>query len=258
MKNISAEDQHQIILSYTSGELSVRELAIKYSVNYHVIRNLLIKNNIPRDRASILFSKKRTGAPSHRKGVVLSQSTRQKISENNKGKQTSLGKKFSQKTRSLMSIKRKQFLANNPDHMKSIQEIRLSKIDKEKSRTSAKIRGIQKRFLRRTLTLTKYTKKGRTHEELGYTHLELKEYLEKQFVSGMNWTDRHSFQIDHIVPVSIFIKNNITDPAIINALCNLRPLTAIENQLKSDKYNEDNFSKDLQYICEFIAKRKAA
>lgn len=47
--------------------------------------------------------------------------------------------------------------------------------------------------------------------------------------------------VDHIIPISWFVGNNITDPAIINALSNLRPLWAKENLLKGAKldYRED-------------------
>lgn len=49
------------------------------------------------------------------------------------------------------------------------------------------------------------------------------------FEPGMSWDNRGEWHIDHIKPVCIFIREGETDPAVINALSNLRPLWAEEN-----------------------------
>ena len=39
---------------------------------------------------------------------------------------------------------------------------------------------------------------------VGYTSLNLKEHLEKQFNDGMNWDNYGEWHIDHIKPISSF------------------------------------------------------
>lgn len=71
---------------------------------------------------------------------------------------------------------------------------------------------------------------------LGYTQEEFIAHIESKFKDGMSWERRSEFHIDHIRPVSSFIKQGITDPAIINALSNLQPLWKKENLEKGDKW----------------------
>ena len=73
---------------------------------------------------------------------------------------------------------------------------------------------------------------------LGYTCEELKAHIESQFVGGMSWENRAAFHIDHIIPIAHYLKNGITDPAIINALSNLQPLWATDNLSKGVKMPE--------------------
>lgn len=86
--------------------------------------------------------------------------------------------------------------------------------------------------LRRTL---KIEKNGRTEEILGYTRAELKEHIEKQFVSGMTWDNHGVWHIDHITPISVLLDGGETDPSVINALPNLMPVFASENLRKNNK-----------------------
>lgn len=76
-------------------------------------------------------------------------------------------------------------------------------------------------------------KEKNTYDILGYTALDFKEHIEKQFLDGMSWDNWGEWNIDHIKPLNSFDKE--TDPKIINSLSNLQPLWAIENILKRDK-----------------------
>lgn len=65
---------------------------------------------------------------------------------------------------------------------------------------------------------------------LGYTREQLRERLESQFHDGMTWNNYGSeWNIDHIYPVSAFVRDGQLDPAVVNALSNLRPLWKSEN-----------------------------
>lgn len=88
--------------------------------------------------------------------------------------------------------------------------------------------------------MVRVRKDRRTEALIGYTKEELRAHIEAQFRPGMSWTRRHSFHIDHRKPVAAFLREGITDPAVINALSNLQVLTPAENRAKSDRYQEIN------------------
>ena len=78
-------------------------------------------------------------------------------------------------------------------------------------------------------------KKSKLLEILGCTLPELKNHLEKQFTSGMNWDNNtlHGWHVDHIIPLA-----SAKTVEEVERLChytNLQPLWAIDNILKSDK-----------------------
>ena len=81
-------------------------------------------------------------------------------------------------------------------------------------------------------------KGGRKKQESihGYKLTDLIKHIESQFVDGMSWENRGAWHVDHIKPISLFIKEGITDPSVVNALSNLRPLWAIDNLSKGSKY----------------------
>jgi hypothetical protein len=80
-------------------------------------------------------------------------------------------------------------------------------------------------------------KSSNTETLLGYSSIQLKEHLDKQ---GINWGVDH---IDHKIPISWFEPS--TPPHIVNDLRNLHPLSAEENQNKSNKFGSPI---DISYI----------
>ena len=79
------------------------------------------------------------------------------------------------------------------------------------------------------------SKQGHTVDLLGYSALELKEHIEKQFTDGMTWKNYGEWQIDHIIGVINFDKN--TDVSIVCALENLRPLWATTREINGIIYD---------------------
>jgi len=77
-------------------------------------------------------------------------------------------------------------------------------------------------------------KQGHTIDMLGYSALELKHYIEKQFTEGMTWKNHGEWHIDHIRPVTKFATTE--DVKIVCALENLQPLWADENLHKNNKF----------------------
>lgn len=72
---------------------------------------------------------------------------------------------------------------------------------------------------------------------LGYSMDELKLHLERQFLKGMGWHNRHLWHIDHIVPLREFAYTSIDDPQLRAAwaLTNLRPVWAKANMAKGGR-----------------------
>lgn len=99
-------------------------------------------------------------------------------------------------------------------------------------RVAHNVRGMLARIIR----ASKLEKNSSTTKVLGYSFDDFKVHIERQFSKGMNWGNHGEWHIDHIVPISHFIGNGETDPKVINALPNLRPLWA-----------KDNFSKGASY-----------
>ena len=90
-------------------------------------------------------------------------------------------------------------------------------------------------MLARVLHNTKRSKAARTEAALGYTFVEFKAHIEKQFEPWMTWENHGEWHVDHIYPVSRFIRDGVTDVRVINALSNLRPLAKLANLMKKDK-----------------------
>jgi hypothetical protein len=92
--------------------------------------------------------------------------------------------------------------------------------------------------------------KNKPHESalkyLGCTLSELKTHLESQFEEGMNWDNYGSYDkcikrwnIDHIKPLSRFDLSNEEE---LNKAChytNLRPMWAMDNLVKNNKYDSN-------------------
>lgn len=97
------------------------------------------------------------------------------------------------------------------------------------------IRETMSGMVKRISKLTGRKKKLKTCQYLQYNVTDLKSHLESLFEPGMTWSNHGEWHIDHIVPVSWWLKNGVTDPSMINALINLQPLWAEDNLAKSDK-----------------------
>jgi 5-methylcytosine-specific restriction endonuclease McrA len=70
-----------------------------------------------------------------------------------------------------------------------------------------------------------------------YDTQELRAHLEKQFKSGMTWENYGKvWEIDHIKPISKFDLSILEERIKANALSNLQPMLAEENNKKGAKY----------------------
>lgn len=93
-------------------------------------------------------------------------------------------------------------------------------------------------MLHNLLRKTGKKKMRRTHKELGYSQEEFCTHIESRFLKGMSWEDKN-FEIDHLHPVSRYLKDGVEDPSIINSLSNLAPMWPEHNRDKRDKTLEE-------------------
>lgn len=93
-------------------------------------------------------------------------------------------------------------------------------------------------FMRKCIYRCLSNKTDRTYSLLGYSAEELANSIREKFLDGMTWENHGQWHIDHIKPISAFIKDGINCPKIINSLDNLQPLWAQENLSKGAKYND--------------------
>jgi hypothetical protein len=78
------------------------------------------------------------------------------------------------------------------------------------------------------------SKEGHTIDLLGYSALELKQHLERQFTDGMSWDNYGEWHIDHIKTVYSFDKD--TPINTVNELSNLRPLWSTTREINGVIY----------------------
>jgi 5-methylcytosine-specific restriction endonuclease McrA len=82
----------------------------------------------------------------------------------------------------------------------------------------------------------KTKKKGKkTFELVGYTIHDLKKHLESQFGNIYSWDTYGNWEIDHVIPTSLYDFNNKDNIKKCWDLSNLRPLSRKENASKSNK-----------------------
>jgi len=104
---------------------------------------------------------------------------------------------------------------------------------RERSKTE---QGKAEQFMRKCIYRCLDQKTERASAALGYKPSDLIKHIQEQFESGMTWENHGVWHIDHIKPISAFLKEGVTCPKTINALANLRPLWACENLSKGDKH----------------------
>lgn len=113
--------------------------------------------------------------------------------------------------------------------------IALTKLTPEQRAANKRVNRVFSNQLQRIMRKMKLRKGATAEQILGYTRDQLRRHLEAQFRPGMSW-ESGGFHVDHIKPVAAFIRDGVTDPAVIHALGNLQILTPHENLTKSDRY----------------------
>jgi hypothetical protein len=177
----------------------------------------------------------------------------------NKDKVSMSNKKWKDKNKEYMKEKSKEYYKNLSDEQKETKRINTKRwLDENKEHVRIKKNEYKKGKIKNdiifalkhninTLILLKlrnngYTKDSRTHEILGCSFEEFKQYIESKFETWMKWNNRglyngefnYGWDIDHIIPIS----SGKTKEEIIqlNHYTNLQPLCSkINRDIKKDK-----------------------
>jgi hypothetical protein len=155
-------------------------------------------------------------------------------------------KNYKEENKDKINEYQKEYRENNIEKFKEYEKNRDNNTKRQKKYNSSNKRRIQRRKTRKktiadtwrsvlhsSLKKLGKVKEGRTIYLLGYSAIDLKEHLEKQFIDGMNWDNHGEWHIDHIYPLSKFDKT--TPINVVNALNNLQPLSAKDNLTKFNK-----------------------
>lgn len=228
---MSAELVDKWVAVYTATAASTRDIGMDYGLDYRIVARELRLRGVELAPGKKI-SKKLSGRPGSRKGAKHTEEARKKMSASLAGRSSpTKGKIYTATERRNISEGVKRTFAVKPTA--KVAAARAVGVE-----VISKARGKCKNLLHRVLKVTGRKKAARTYELLGYTERELIAHLESKFKPGMSWDVRESFHIDHIKPVSAFIREGEFDPKVINALSNLQPLYPWENRAKSDTYTE--------------------
>ena len=138
----------------------------------------------------------------------------------------------------------KEYYEQNREYFKEYREQNKEKINERRRDSYAtddnfKTSVLCRNMLGGTRRATDSTKDTRAYEMLGYCNEQLKDSIESKFLEGMSWDNYGDWHIDHIYPVTRYIKDGIEDPSIINALDNLIPMWAEHNKEKRERTLEE-------------------
>jgi len=165
---------------------------------------------------------------------------------------------YRQKPEEILEHKKEYYQDNKEDILKQKSEYRQKPENRQRNNDYGKIYRVENRekfykhrrdnphiiawrsILYSTLKRLNTSKQSSTIDELGYSALELKDHIEKQFTEGMNWDNHGEWHIDHIKGVINF--DSDTEVSIVCALDNLQPLWSTTREIDGVVY-EGNLNK---------------
>lgn len=116
-----------------------------------------------------------------------------------------------------------------------------------------KLKQNQKSYIHIQLKKSKLIKSNNINKYIGCHIEQFKKWLEFQFIDDMNWNNKN-WQIDHIIPVSLFNLNNELERKIAFNWTNVQPLYKDENLKKYNKLRPHEYFNSIINICRFIKK----
>lgn len=194
-------------------------------------------NQIERER---YFKKNKDKIEKRKEKQVLSkQQYNQQYYEKNKNKILEQTKKYSNENKEKISQRQSDYYKKNREViLQKIKDKReyINEYVKEKRKQDVSIKIAHNLRVRIRCAIKKNMKWKKSKEVLGCDMETFKKYLESNFKEGMNWENYGSYwHIDHIKPCASFDLSLKEQQEKCFHYTNLQPLTAKENQSKSDK-----------------------
>ena len=160
-------------------------------------------------------------------------------------------KKYYEENREELCKKHKKYYEENKEKLKETtkkyyeenkEKLKKTRKEYQKNRRKKDINFKLKQYvgnsIRQYMRNKIIVKNERTEKLIGYNILFLKKYLENQFNKNMNWDNYGSYwQIDHIIPQSLFDFTNENEVKKCWDLNNLRPLNKKDNNSKNNSLN---------------------
>ena len=162
----------------------------------------------------------------------------------NKDKEKELSKKWREANKDNIKEYSKAYYESNKDNIKEYKKANRDKINEYQKKRLKKdsLFKLRRNLSTRLWSAIKnkgYSKNTKTADTLGCSWEFLKDYLEAQFIDGMNWDNYGEWHIDHIKPLaSAETEQDVYD---LNHYTNLQPLWAEDNLSKSDNIDYKQF-----------------
>jgi hypothetical protein len=224
MRRIELEENLvlEIIRLYNDEMLGSPSISEKLGINKHIVLRVLKENNI------------KVGVPGQKfKGGKKASEKRNYPKYRDKKLQTS--KTWYQENKEHRKEYLKEYREKNIDRIRENKRV----YQKHKRHTDPIYKLISnfRTAIYIVLKENKLDKYSNYFNMVGYTALNLKEHLEKQFNNGMSWENYGEWHIDHIKPISSFIFEGSEDEEFKKcwSLDNLQPMWGLENIKKSNK-----------------------
>jgi hypothetical protein len=162
---------------------------------------------------------------SQNKEIILDRN--KKYRRDNISKIKELQKEYHSKNKEIRNFNSREYGKKNRERLTEYCRNRYNNNDEYR------LRKICREMVRRMFDSIHSDKILKTNEVLGYSALELKEHIERQFKEGMTWDNYGEWHIDHIVPISS--AKNLEEGIELSKLENLQPLWAVDNLSKGDR-----------------------
>lgn len=150
---------------------------------------------------------------------------------------------------------RNQCINCHSKRWKTYYDNKYNKILKDKAINDMiyKLKQNQKSYIHQQLKKNNLVKIDTTDIYLGCNINQFKKWLEYQFSDNMNWIYK-SWQIDHIIPVSLFNLNDEIERKIAFNWTNMQPLLKKDNLQKYNKFRPYEYFNSIINVSRFITK----
>ena len=219
---LNIETINEIIRLYNDEMLGSPSISEKLGIKKHIVLRILKENNV---KVGVPGQKFKGGKKIANKKYLIK----------NKERLTEYHKEWSKENRDRLNEYHKEWREKNID--KHREKKRNYQKHKRHTDPIYKLISNFRTAIYIVLKENKLDKYSNYFNMVGYSALDLKEHLEKQFTDGMTWENYGEWHIDHLKPLSSFVFESVDDKEFKEcwSLNNLQPMWGVENIKKSNR-----------------------